>query len=107
MEAKTKSADGKGKHEPSRFILGCIGLGRMGKNIVKNLVKSGHKVNIWNRTIEKANSLKEELDEKHPGLVQVFVTPSDIARNSDIIFSCLVDYNAVKSVSFAQCLCST
>lgn len=38
---------------PSDLKFGFIGLGNMGAGIVKNLLNSGHKVVIWNRTTEK------------------------------------------------------
>jgi len=38
---------------PSKLTFGFIGLGTIGSEIVKNLLKSGHKVHIWNRTTEK------------------------------------------------------
>lgn len=38
---------------PSNLTLGFIGLGNIGSGIVKNLLNSGHKVIIWNRTTEK------------------------------------------------------
>lgn len=38
---------------PSELTFGFIGLGKIGSGIVKNLLNSGHTVNIWNRTPEK------------------------------------------------------
>ena len=37
--------------------LGWIGLGRMGEAMVKRLMASGHKVDVWNRTASKAEPL--------------------------------------------------
>ena len=37
--------------------LGWIGLGRMGEAMVKRLLVAGHKVDVWNRTASKAESL--------------------------------------------------
>jgi 6-phosphogluconate dehydrogenase len=34
--------------------LGFIGLGRMGGNMVRRLVRDGHRVVAYNRTVEKA-----------------------------------------------------
>ncbi|KAL3267154.1 hypothetical protein HHI36_011293 [Cryptolaemus montrouzieri] len=38
---------------PSTLAFGFMGLGVMGSGIVKNLINSGHRVNLWNRTMEK------------------------------------------------------
>ena len=40
--------------------LGFIGLGRMGANMVRRLVRDGHAVVAYNRTIEKAHELADE-----------------------------------------------
>lgn len=42
---------------PSKLTFGFIGLGKIGSGIVKNLLNSGHKVNIWNRTPDKVNHM--------------------------------------------------
>ncbi len=39
--------------------LGFIGLGKMGSGMVKQLLKKGHKVIVWNRTIEKAIAMEQ------------------------------------------------
>jgi len=33
--------------------IGFLGLGTMGSAIVSNLLKSGHEVTVWNRTVAK------------------------------------------------------
>jgi len=38
---------------PSQLRFGFIGLGNIGSGIVKNLLNSGHKVTVWNRSTEK------------------------------------------------------
>src|SRR5215212_11783435 len=40
--------------------LGFIGLGRMGGNMVRRLVRDGHQVVAYNRTVEKAVELADE-----------------------------------------------
>ena len=40
--------------------LGFIGLGRMGANMVRRLVRDGHTIVAWNRTVEKAHELASE-----------------------------------------------
>jgi len=39
--------------QPSTLKFGFLGLGIMGSGMVKNLLNSGHKVIVWNRTSEK------------------------------------------------------
>ncbi|GFY52355.1 putative oxidoreductase GLYR1 [Trichonephila inaurata madagascariensis] len=71
--------------------IGFIGLGVMGQRIVKNLIITGHKVTIWNRS-----SMKCEIFVK-AGAVQA-CTPADLVEKCDIIFSCLSGSEAVRSV---------
>ncbi|OXA52576.1 putative oxidoreductase GLYR1 [Folsomia candida] len=39
--------------KPTDLRFGFLGLGNMGSGMVKNLIQSGHKVTVWNRTPEK------------------------------------------------------
>jgi 6-phosphogluconate dehydrogenase len=49
--------------------LGFIGLGRMGANMVRRLVRDGHEVVAYNRTVEKATELAaEERAAGHDGI---------------------------------------
>src|SRR5215208_6906879 len=45
--------------EEESMQLGFIGLGRMGANMVRRLVRDGHSVVAYNRTVEKAVELAE------------------------------------------------
>lgn len=40
--------------------LGMIGLGKMGSNMVRRLLKDGYKVVVWNRTREKTDEMEKE-----------------------------------------------
>ena len=40
--------------------LGMIGLGRMGANMVRRLVRDGHEIVIYNRTPEKTREIAAE-----------------------------------------------
>jgi 6-phosphogluconate dehydrogenase len=40
--------------------MGVVGLGRMGANIARRLARNGHKVVVFNRTVDKAHALAEE-----------------------------------------------
>lgn len=44
------------KITPSNLKFGFLGLGIMGRGIVKNLLNSGHKVIVWNRSPEKVSN---------------------------------------------------
>ncbi|KAK4887755.1 hypothetical protein RN001_004026 [Aquatica leii] len=91
------------KIEASSKTFGFIGLGIMGSGIVKNLIISGHKVNLWNRTARKAEVVKEQADLTSPGQVKTWSAPCDVVYNSDIIFSCVSDTRAAKNIVFTNC----
>jgi 3-hydroxyisobutyrate dehydrogenase-like beta-hydroxyacid dehydrogenase len=40
--------------------MGFIGIGRMGRGMVRNLLKAGHQVVIWDRTRSRAEELRDE-----------------------------------------------
>ncbi|XP_050540446.1 cytokine-like nuclear factor N-PAC [Daktulosphaira vitifoliae] len=81
---------------PSDLKFGFIGLGNMGAGIVKNLLNSGHKVVIWNRTTEKSQMFEDA------GAV-IGLTPSDVIGGSDITFSCVSDPQVAKDMVFGNC----
>jgi len=58
--------------------IGWIGTGIMGGPMAKHLVNAGHKLNVFNRTKEKANELIDL------GCTW-YNTPAEIAANSDVI----------------------
>jgi 6-phosphogluconate dehydrogenase len=41
--------------------IGMVGLGKMGANMAKRLAKGGHRVVVYNRTVERAHSLADEI----------------------------------------------
>ncbi|MEM0161223.1 MAG: NAD(P)-binding domain-containing protein, partial [Thermoplasmata archaeon] len=73
--------------------IGFIGLGKMGLPICKNLISSGLKLNVYNRTQAKAQELKE-LGAK------LLNSPASVAEYSDLIFLMLTDSRAVESIFF-------
>ncbi len=73
--------------------IGFIGLGIMGANMATNLLKAGYSVQVFNRTIEKAEPLK-------PYGAQVADTPADVAHNADILLTMLGDPEAVKAMAY-------
>lgn len=44
--------------QASQMTFGFLGLGIMGSGIVKNLINSGHKVVVWNRTAAKVSDIR-------------------------------------------------
>ncbi|GFY71234.1 putative oxidoreductase GLYR1 [Trichonephila inaurata madagascariensis] len=79
--------------EPTSKKIGFMGLGAMGKGIVKNLLKTGHNVSVWNRTPDKCRRFVA-------AGAQQFLTPSDVIKNCDITFCCVSGVEAVLSIVF-------
>jgi 3-hydroxyisobutyrate dehydrogenase-like beta-hydroxyacid dehydrogenase len=71
--------------------VGFVGLGIMGSAMAMNLVKTGFKVTVWNRTRQKSGPLVEA------GAVPA-ATPRCVAETSDIVFAMMATPSAVKSV---------
>lgn len=67
---------------------GFIGLGCLGKAMVKRLVAEDVELVVWNRTAEKAIGLGVEFEE----------TPALLASRADVIFLSLFDSEAVEAV---------
>lgn len=88
---------------PSNKTFGFIGLGGMGKGIVQNLINAGHRVNLWNRSIDKCDEIKANSEANKYGLVEVYSTPCDLIHNSDIIFSCLANPKVANEIILGNC----
>ena len=71
--------------------IGFIGIGLMGFPMAKNLLKSGYKLKVFNRSQDKAERLKEFGAE-------VSISIKDAVTNSDIIITMLTDDAAVEKV---------
>lgn len=72
--------------------IGWIGLGNMGNPMVKNLVKAGFEVTVYNRNTEKSKALKAEVK------VEIAGSIAELAAQSDFIFTMLSDDAALKEV---------
>lgn len=72
-------------------IIGFVGLGIMGQGMVRNLLKAGFEVHIWNRTASKMDPLVEE--GAYPA-----TSPADVAAHSSIIITCVSDTHDVEEV---------
>ena len=73
--------------------IGIIGTGFLGKSVATRLLNTGHKVIVYNRTKDKAESLK------NIGAI-VADTPKDLAQDCDLVITIVKDSEAVESVSF-------
>ncbi len=72
-----------------------LGLGNMGAHMARHLVKAGHDVTVWNRTISKAAELEREGAKAAP-------SPAEAARNAEIAITMLADDHAVESAAFGS-----
>jgi 2-hydroxy-3-oxopropionate reductase len=68
-----------------------LGTGIMGAPMVRNLLKAGHAVTVWNRSSEKARALQDEG-------ARVAQTPADAAKGAEAVFTMLSDGEAVTEV---------
>ncbi|XP_017042862.1 putative oxidoreductase GLYR1 homolog isoform X2 [Drosophila ficusphila] len=81
---------------PSEQTFGFLGLGMMGSTIVKDLIYTGHKVVVWNRTIDKCQPFAE-------AGAEVKDTPMDVVEAADVIFCCVSDPKGAKDLVFGNC----
>jgi len=66
-----------------------LGTGIMGGPMARNLLRAGHEVTVWNRTVEKAEALEE-------AGARVASTPADAVRGAEIVLTMLADALAVE-----------
>jgi 3-hydroxyisobutyrate dehydrogenase len=76
----------------SQLRIGWAGLGNMGNPMVRNLVKAGFDVTVYNRTIAKAEALQAETG------VKVAATPKELVKDVDVVITMLADDAALKEV---------
>ena len=67
-----------------------IGLGNMGTAMARNLVRAGHELTVWNRTLAKTEPLKAEG-------AKVAQSAGDVARSAEVVITMLADDSAVES----------
>ncbi len=79
----------------SKPELGFIGLGIMGRPMVKNLLKAGYEVTVWNRS--------------EPGIADCVdagakrgASPADVAAKADVVLSCVTDSPDVEQVYLGE-----
>lgn len=67
----------------------------MGVGMIRNLLRAGHEVTVYNRTREKAKALESDG-------ARVANSPADAARNAEAAFTILADDRAVTDVVFGD-----
>ncbi len=72
-----------------------IGLGAMGSALARALVHSGHRVTVWNRTMEKASSLVSD------GAVLASSATSAVAA-SPVVIVCVDNYDVTRTILGAE-----
>lgn len=75
--------------------VGFIGLGIMGRGMVRNLLKAGFEVWVWNRTAARM----EEFVAAGAGSA---ASPADLAAQTDLIITCVSDTPDVEAVILGQ-----
>ncbi|PLX98278.1 MAG: NAD(P)-dependent oxidoreductase [Desulfuromonas sp.] len=68
--------------------IGFIGLGHLGRAMAERLTECGHELIVWNRSADRTEGLT----------ASVAISPAALAEDCDIIFLCLFDSDAVRSI---------
>jgi len=77
------------REEATVARVAVLGTGIMGGPMARNLLRAGHEVTAWNRTMEKAEALEEEG-------ARVAQTPADAVRDAELVLTMLADARAVE-----------
>ena len=75
--------------------IGFAGIGLMGLPICQRLLAAGHPLWVWNRSLNKTQTLQQQG-------AQLAATPADLAVQVDVVFLCLFDAEAVENVVFGD-----
>ncbi len=67
-----------------------LGLGNMGSHMVRHLLRAGHDVTLWNRTLSKADALRSEG-------AKVGKSAGETAKDAEAVITMLADDHAVES----------
>ncbi|HEV8267720.1 MAG TPA: NAD(P)-dependent oxidoreductase [Thermoanaerobaculia bacterium] len=85
-------------NETAFLRAGLVGLGTMGRPMARNLRRAGFPLSLFNRTAARAAALAAE--DAGGGAVSVASSPSEVARASDVVVTCLPDSPEVEDVLF-------
>lgn len=67
-----------------------LGLGNMGAPMARQLIRAGHDLTVWNRTLTKAEPLRAEG-------AQVSQSPGEAVKQAEVVVTMLADDHAVES----------
>lgn len=67
-----------------------LGLGKMGAPMARHLLRAGHEMTVWNRTLAKAEALCSEG-------ARVAPSPGEAAKQAEVVITMLADDDAVGS----------
>ncbi|MGS2618739.1 NAD(P)-dependent oxidoreductase [Micromonospora sp. LZ34] len=73
--------------------IAVLGTGRMGAAIAQRLLDAGHRVTVWNRTAARTAPLRR-------AGARVAGSPSDAARDAEVVVTMLTDATAVDAVLY-------
>lgn len=76
--------------------IGFIGLGTMGAPMVRNLLKHGYEVIVYNRNAAKAAEFLA-----HPQ-AKVVSSPAEVAQRAELVVTMLANHQAIEDVYFAD-----
>ena len=68
-----------------------LGMGAMGTRMALSLIKTGHQVTVWNRSLHQTNTIRQ-------AGAKVAETPCDAAREAEFVISMVRDDQASKQV---------
>jgi 3-hydroxyisobutyrate dehydrogenase-like beta-hydroxyacid dehydrogenase len=71
-----------------------LGLGNMGAAIARHLIRAGHDVTVWNRTLSKAEPLRSEG-------AKVGQSPAEAVTDAEVAITMLADDAAVEAAVFS------
>ena len=77
----------------SKPSVGCAGAGILGGAIARRLLSEGFRVGVWNRDAAKTEPLVALGAERAD-------TPAALARERDVVLTCVTDGNAVEAIVF-------
>jgi len=72
--------------------IGWAGLGNMGRPMVRNLVKAGFEVTVYNRTVAKAEAFAKEVG------VKVARTPAELVKDVECVITMVSDDMALRDI---------
>jgi 3-hydroxyisobutyrate dehydrogenase-like beta-hydroxyacid dehydrogenase len=84
LKGRANASTNEGTTPMSARTVSVLGLGWMGTAIATTLVREGHTVTVWNRTVEKTTPFI--------GRTQIAPTVLAAVEASDIVFVCVLNY---------------